>query len=255
MKRGSETAHGHSYAGDREPGIHREKYLGKENPLGKRFGDSAFRGETKINLRATPGYEIIGVVHDTKYNDLRRKFEATMFTPNTFGGASFEVRTAADPKAILPVVRTVVGQINANLPLFNVHTQSEQIDRLLFQERLVARLAGFFGVLALLLACIGLFGLLSYEVERRRREIGIRMALGAQAAHVLRIVIQQGITLAVVGALVGIGIALGVTLIPGFDAFWSARGSDPVTLIAVAALLILVAFAACYIHCAPCAAG
>src|SRR5947208_11831906 len=98
-----------------------------------------------------------------------------MYHPLSAGGASFELRTAADPQALLPAVREVVAQVNTNLPLFNVTTESQQIDRLLFQERLVARLSGFFGLLALVLACVGLYGLLSYEVSRRTREIGIRM--------------------------------------------------------------------------------
>ena len=112
---------------------------------------------------------------------------------------------------MLPAIRRVVAQLNENMPLFQVTTESQQIDRLLFQERLVARLSAFFGLLALVLACIGLYGLLSYEVSRRTREIGIRMALGAQERDVLRLVVKQGLALAVVGAVVGIGVALGVT--------------------------------------------
>src|SRR5207302_8680667 len=145
---------------------------------------------------ALPGYEIIGVVRDTKYSDLRREIHAMMYHPQSAGGASFELRTAADPLAILPAVREVVAQVNTNLPLFGVKTESEQIDRLLFQERLVARLSGFFGLLALVLACVGLYGLLSFEVSRRTREIGIRMALGAQSESVLKLVLRQGIVLA-----------------------------------------------------------
>jgi predicted permease len=219
-----------------------EKYLDKENPLGKQFGESV--GDA--NGPASPGYEIIGVVRDAKYNDLRRDIHATMYTPQHVGGASFELRTAADPQAILPAIRKVVAQVNANLPLFNVTTESEQIDRLLFQERLVARLAGFFGLLALMLACIGLYGLLSYEVARRTREIGIRMALGAQVGDVLRLVVKQGIALALVGAVVGIGVALGVTRYLT-SMLYDVHANDPLTTIAVAVLLTLVALAACYI--------
>src|SRR5437660_6020488 len=134
-----------------------------------------------------------------------------IYTPQSAGGASFELRTAADPQAILPAVREVVAQVNTNLPLFDVKTESQQIDRLLFQERLVARLSGFFGLLALVLACVGLYGLLSYEVSRGTRQIGIRMALGAQSESVLNLVLRQGIVLAIVGAAVGIGVAHGVT--------------------------------------------
>src|ERR1700736_3528337 len=134
-----------------------------------------------------------------------------MYAPQCGMGASYGARPAADPQALLPAIRKVVAQLNANLPLFHVTTQSEQIDRLLFQERLVARLSAFFGLLALVLACIGLYGLLSYEVARRTREIGIRMALGARPESVLKLVLRQGVVLAIVGAGVGIGMAVGVT--------------------------------------------
>ena len=219
-----------------------QKYLGKENPLGKQFGESA--GDA--NAPATPGYEIIGVVRDAKYNSLRRDIQAMMYTPQSAGGASFELRTAADPQAILPAIREVVAQVSTNLPLFNVTTESQQIDRLLFQERLIARLSGFFGLLALVLACVGLYGLLSYEVSRRTREIGIRLALGAQPASVLKLVLRQGIALAAAGAAVGIAVALGVTRYLA-SMLYDVHANDPLTMIGVAVLLTLVAFAACYL--------
>jgi hypothetical protein len=219
-----------------------EKYLGKENPLGKQFGQA----EADTNHPRSPGYEIIGVVRDTKYNNLRREIHAMMYMPQSAGGASFELRTAADPRAILPAIREVVAQVNTNLPLFDVKTESEQIDQLLFQERLVARLSGFFGLLALVLACVGLYGLLSYEVSRRTREIGIRMALGAHPGRVLKLVLRQGIVLAIVGAAAGIGVALGVTRYLT-SMLYDVHANDPLTMIAVAVLLTIVALAACYI--------
>jgi predicted permease len=219
-----------------------EKYLGKEYPLGKQFGQS----EANANDPGSPGYEIIGVVRDTKYSDLRREIHAMMYMPQSAGGASFELRTAADPEAILPAIREIVAQVNTNLPLFDVKTESEQIDRLLFQERLVARLSGFFGLLAMVLACVGLYGLLSYEVSRRTREIGIRMALGAQPGSVLKLVLRQGIVLAIVGAAVGIGVTLGVMRYLT-SMLYEVHANDPLTMIAVAVLLTLVALAACYI--------
>jgi predicted permease len=218
------------------------KYLGKENPLGKHFGESAGDEDGPAN----PGYEIIGVVRDTKYNELRRETNPTMYTPQNRGGASFEVRTAGDPQALVPAIRRVVAEINPNLPLRDVTTESQQIDRLLFQERLVARLSAFFGLLALVLACIGLYGLLSYEVARRTREIGIRMALGAQMGDVLRLVVRQGFALALIGAAVGIGVTLGVTRYLA-SMLYDVRANDPATIVAVSMLLALVALAACYI--------
>jgi predicted permease len=218
------------------------KYLDRENPMGKRFGESAANDEGPKSA----GYEIIGVVRDAKYNSLRQEISPTMYAPQSGSGATFEVRTAADPQALLPAIRRVVAQLNENLPLFQVTTESQQIDRLLFQERLVARLSAFFGLLALVLACIGLYGLLSYEVSRRTREIGIRMALGAQEGDVLRLVVKQGFALAVVGAAVGIGVALGVTRYLT-SMLYGVHANDPVTIGAVAVLLGLVALAACYI--------
>lgn len=210
------------------------KYCGKENCLGKPFGDEP------------GGYQIVGVVGDAKYASLRKEDSATMYSPQSGMGAAFEVRTAADPQALLPAIRRVVAELNPDLPLFQVTTESEQIDRLLFQERLVARLATFFGLLALVLASIGLYGLLSYEVARRTREIGIRMALGAQERDVLGLVVKQGLALAVVGAIVGVGVALGVTRYLASMLF-DVKANDPVTIVAVAVILGVVAFAACYI--------
>ena len=218
------------------------KFLGKENPLGKRFGQSAASQDGP----ASPGYEIIGVVRDTKYGNLRREISPMMYTPQTIQGASFEVRTAGDPQALVPAIRKVVAEINPNLPLRDVTTESQQIDRLLFQERLVARLSGFFGLLALALACIGLYGLLAYEVTRRTREIGIRSALGAQRGDVLRLVVKQGLLLAVVGAVAGVGVALGVTHYLK-AMLYDVSAYDPITIVVVSGLLVLVALAACLI--------
>ena len=192
-------------------------------------------------------YEIVGVVGDTKYQDLRADIEPTAFVPiESKGGASFEVRTVGDPSALIPTVRSVVGELDSEIPVFGISTQSQTIDRMLFTERLIARLSTLFGLLALLLACIGLYGLLSYEVARRTREIGIRMALGAQHQQVLRLVVRQGIVLALVGAVIGSALAIGVTRYLS-SLLFGVRPTDPVTFVAVTMLLLLVALAACWI--------
>jgi predicted permease len=221
-----------------------QKYFPKVNPLGQHFGER--EADPAKGDWAAPGWTIVGVVSDAKYQDLRSAIEPTMYVPSSGGNTSFELRTRMNPTAITPMIRGVVSQMDSNLPVFDVHTQTQLIDQLLFQERMIARLSGFFGVLALVLACIGLYGLLSYEVARRTREIGIRMALGAQQRDVLRLVVGQGILLAVVGAAVGIGVAVGVTRYLE-SMLYNVHANDPATMIAVAVLLTLVALAACYI--------
>ncbi len=130
--------------------------------------------------------------------------------------------------------------------MFDVRTQSERIERMLFTERLIAYLASLFGVFALILACIGLYGLLSYEVARRTKEIGVRAALGAQRRDVLRLVVGQGL------ALVSIGIAFGVVASLGVTRFlksllYGVQPTDFYTLLAVCAMLLLVGGVACLI--------
>ncbi|HEV2314463.1 MAG TPA: ABC transporter permease [Candidatus Acidoferrales bacterium] len=221
-----------------------EKYFPKVNPLGQHFGER--EADPAKGDWAAPGWAIVGVVSDAKYQDLRSPVEPTMYVPSSGGNTSFELRTRMNPTAITPMIRSIVSQMDSNLPIFDVHTQTQLIDQLLFQERMIARLSSFFGLLALVLACIGLYGLLSYEVARRTREIGIRMALGAQQRDVLRLVVGQGIILAMVGAAVGIGVAAGVTRYLESMLF-NVHANDPATMIAVAVLLALVALAACYI--------
>jgi len=111
---------------------------------------------------------------------------------------------------------------------------------------MIAKLSGFFGVLALVLACVGLYGLLSYEVSRRTREIGIRMALGSQRRDVLRLVVGQGLVLAITGAMLGIGVTLGMTRYLK-SMLYDIHANDPATIAGVAILLTLVAVAACFV--------
>lgn len=220
------------------------KYFPKVNPLGQHFGEQ--EADPEKGDWATPGWVILGVVSDAKYESLRSEIAPTMYVPSSGGNTSFAVRTRTNPTAMTALIRSVVSQMDSNLPVFAVHTQTELIDQMLFQERMIAKLSGFFGVLALVLACIGLYGLLSYEVSRRTREIGIRTALGAQQREVLRLVVGQGILLAVAGAGIGIGMALGVTRYLK-SMLYDVHASDPATIAAVAILLSFVVLAACYV--------
>jgi predicted permease len=220
-----------------------QKYFPKTNPLGIRFGS---REASDSNPTATPGFEIVGVAGNAKYNNLRREVAPTCYLPSTGRAANFSVRTAISPETFVPQIRSVVGQIDNNLPIFQIRTETQQIDRQLFPERLIARLSSFFALLALVLACIGLYGLLSYEVTRRTREIGIRMALGAKARDVLGLVIAHGIALAAVGAVLGIAIALGITRFLS-SMLYDVKAADPLTFVSVALLLGAVAVVACYV--------
>jgi predicted permease len=220
------------------------KYLANQNPIGLHIGD-AWHDDSQVH-KSGRGYTIIGVVGDTKYPQLRRNIVPIIFSPLVSNEAHFELRTAANPRSLVKNVREIVSQAGDNLPLTEMRTQTEQIDQLLFQERLMSRLSSFFGALALVLACIGLYGLLSYEVARRTRELGIRMALGAQQCNLLRLVVGQGILLALIGAVIGIAAALGVTRFMASMLF-GIKATDPATFIGVAAMLIVVALAACYI--------
>jgi predicted permease len=220
------------------------KYFAKQNPIGIRFGGHSAKSDAEPG--ATPGYEIVGVVGDAKYNRLRRDVEPTIYAPFTGSGASFTLRTAGNPSNFIPQIRGIVAQMDNNLAVNRVRTETQQIEEQLVTERLIAKLSSFFGILALLLSCIGLYGLLAYEVSRRTREIGIRMALGANANHVMRLVIGQGLVLAATGAAVGIATALGVTRFLQ-TLLYGVHAADPLTYAAVAFCLATVALLACYI--------
>lgn len=220
-----------------------EQYFPGANPVGQIFADIV---PVKPDEKKNPGFVIIGVVGNTKYNTLRREIQPTFYPPNIDGSAYFELRTALDPMAIVPVAKDIANHENQDLALFRISTQKQMLDRQVFIERITAQLSSFFGILALVLACLGLYGLLSYEVTRRTREIGIRMAVGAQSHNVVGLVLTKAMGLIVAGAVAGIVVAVGVTrFLASF--LYGVKAGDPITLVAVALLLALVALAACYI--------
>jgi predicted permease len=216
-----------------------EDYFGKENPVGRRFGRKGPESSGQI--------EIVGVVPDAKYSDVRDAAPATAYFPalqQVSPEANFAVRSAGDPEGEILSVERAVRAVNPNLPLADVRTQDAQIERLFSQERLFSRLAGFFGLFGLALVSVGLYGLMSYVVLRRTKEIGIRMALGAQRDNVLRLILLQGMAPVGVGLAAGLASAAGVTrllrsLLYGVEPF------DPVTIMLVSLLLAVVASLAC----------
>jgi predicted permease len=181
----------------------RRYFPDEQQPLGRRFGSS---------LETTGQLEVVGIVRDAKYDSVRDAVPPTMYVPYTqtrFGNAVFEVRTAGDTAAATGSIREAVRQIDPNLPMMDVTTQIEQVEMRFSQEKLFARAYALFGGIALLLASIGLFGLMSYNVSRRTNEIGIRMALGAQRTDVLRLVLRESMILVVIGIVVGLATAFG----------------------------------------------
>ncbi|HXJ93217.1 MAG TPA: ABC transporter permease [Terriglobia bacterium] len=225
------------------------KYFPEQNPLGKRLteGDSSdSSGDLALDRPKTKAWEIAGVVGDTKYSTLRREVQPAAYVPAVGGGVYFELRTGPEPSSLIPAVREVVKRADSNLPLFEIRTQQESIDDLLTQERVMARLSSFFGVLALVLACVGLYGLLAYEVARRTREVGIRMALGAEWGHVARLVVVGGMKLASAGVVVGIAGGLAITRVLS-SLLYGLKPTDAPTYLTVALLLAVVALLACYV--------
>jgi predicted permease len=231
------------------------KYFPNGDALGARIRDSDAKKE----------FDIIGIVADTKYNNQRNEMEPLFYTPwlqegENIGEMYFSLRTNGDPTALTAAVRQIVRELDSNLPVTEVGTQTNRSYRTLGQERLYARLLTFFGVLALALAAIGLSGVLAYSVAQRTNEIGVRRALGAQTADVLRLVIWQGMKLVLLGLVIGAlcGYGLKRLLASQYfdrrawqrqmaDQLYGVNGTDPATLLLIAALLTLVALIACWL--------
>jgi predicted permease len=192
--------------------------------------------------------EVIGVVPTGKYQTLAEQARSFMYLPigQTYAPQIvLHVRTAGDPAALAPAVRAAVAQLDPNLPLFDVKTLDAHMGFATFTPRLAASLLGAFGVLALVLAAVGLHSVLTYSVSQRTREVAIRLALGASPANVLSLVVRQGMWLLIVGLAIGMTIAYGAlplmsSLLIGISA------KDPLTFAAVGALLAFVALAASY---------
>jgi predicted permease len=219
------------------------KFFPNQNPVGKHIGEA--QGD-EPSTGPEPGYLVVGIAGDTKYRNLRHELLPTMFLPLVGNRAHFELRTAVDPNALAQTVRGIVASVDKTLPLFDVLSQREQIRQVLHRERLMSDLYSFFALLALVLACIGLYGLLSFDVAQRTRELGIRMALGAQRRLLMRMVVRQGILLVVIGAAIGIAGAMGITRFMS-SMLYGVSYYDATTFTCVLALLVMVGLIACYI--------
>ena len=209
-----------------------EKLWPGANPVGKRFSMG----------RAAMPVEVIGVLRTAKYRSLvepGRPFIYLPFTQVYQSPMTIHINTAGDPRALMGSVRQLVKSLDPALPVFRVETLHTRLDRSLRQPRTAAMLVGVYGLLALVLAAIGLYASMAYVVSRRTREIGIRMALGAPAMLVLRKVLREALQLAAIGAVLGLLLAIPAGKVLRSQLYGVSPG-DPVTLIAVPIVLVLV---------------
>jgi len=221
-----------------------KKYFPHESPIGHHFS---------LSRDADPKYnvEIVGVAKPAELVNPHTEPRPKAYVPYAafplrLDSMFFEVRSAADPITIISEIRDAVRGIDPGLPLMDLKTQTEERAEALVQERLFARLSGFFGLLALLLATIGLYGTMAYAVSRKTREIGIRMALGAEPGSVMRMVVGNGLRLVGIGAAIGFVLALSTARLARSMIF-GVTPDDPWTLIGAVVVLVLVAMLACYI--------
>ncbi len=218
------------------------KYFPDDDPIGKRVS---------FDSRSAGQIEIVGIARNIKYTSQRDEDAPLIYMPwlqqtDELGEMHFALRAAGDPLLLASDVREVVRQVDNSLPIMGLNTQAAQAEEALTSERLFANLLSFFGALALLLAAIGLYGVMAYSVAQRTHEIGIRMALGAQTTSVLRLVIWQGMKLVLVGVVVGTITALALKQIIASQ-LYGVQATDPLTFALVGVLLMIIALLACWI--------
>jgi predicted permease len=216
-------------------------YFKNENPLGRRFG---------IGRVAKADIEIVGVVRGAKYSKVDEKIPSEVYLafaqdPNPSSLVVY-ARTAGDPKTVFAALRRELGALDPGLPITSLRTMEDQIDESLSAQRAMAALSAFFGILATLLAAIGLYGVMAYTVTRRTREIGIRLALGAGRASLLNLVLREVALLTVAGVAIAIPVALAVTRLVRSE-LYGIVPNDPLSIAAAAVVLASVALLAGYI--------
>jgi predicted permease len=213
-----------------------------QDAIGKRIAMPPWSGP------ARPPVEVIGIAKDTKYRSLLSDPPLLLYLPvaQNYDGRTTLIVRAADPARLLPTIRAEIAGLDKNLPVFGIETMAEHIASSLWEQRMAAGLISIFGLLALFLAATGLYGVIAYSVAQRTREIGIRMALGAQRTDIFRLVIGQSLRLAMIGVAAGLGIALGATRVLS-GLLYGVSASDPLTFTAISLLLAGVALAASWL--------
>jgi putative ABC transport system permease protein len=218
------------------------EYWPDADPLGKRIRFGPPEGNE-------PWHTIVGVVREVRHARLDASTRMSVyltFPQMTIGGMSLAIRTAGRPENLIAAVRNQVRELDPDLPVTRIMLMTEVISRSVWQPRLYTALFGVFAVVALILATVGIYGVMSYSVTQRSREIGLRMALGAQRQDVLRLVVGQGIVLAAIGVGVGLVTAIAMTRLMS-SLLFGVTATDPITFAAVSVLLTGVALGACFI--------
>lgn len=219
------------------------RYFPGEDPLGKRFKWGS------ADTKESPWREIVGIVQDTRQRSLEQEPAPEVFMPleqEPARGLTFVVRSVGDPQALAGALRAEILALDRSLPIYNLRTMEQVLSESMARRRFNLWLLGLFSGLALLLASLGIYGVMSYMVTQRTREIGIRMALGAKRRDVLRLVLGQGVVL------VGVGIAAGLAAAAGLSytlasLLYGVSRTDPATYVGVSGLLAAVALLACYL--------
>ena len=218
------------------------EYWPDESPLGKRIRF----GPPESN---EPWFTIVGVAGEVRHERLDAQTRKTVYVPYRqipVGGMTLTVRTATDPLSLTAAIRGQVRGLDPDQPVASVRTMEEVVFSTVWQPRLYAILFAVFAAVALALASVGIYGVMSYAVSQRTHEIGIRMALGAQAADVLKMVLGQGLVLVLVGVVTGLGAAFALTRLMA-SLLYGVSATDPTTFAAIALLLLCVALLACYV--------
>jgi len=218
-----------------------------DEELARRFWPNGDAIGTGISWsRDGPWATVVGIVATAQLKDLTEESKGTFYLPAYYSASTLVVRTSGDPRPLTRSIREQVLAVDKNQPVYDVKTMDERVSVTLETRRFAVVLLGIFGVLALILATIGLYGVLAFTVSQRTREIGIHMALGAQTRDVLRMIIKQGMSLVLFGVVLGIAGAYALTRAMQ-SLLFEVSATDPATFTIIALLLILVALLACYV--------
>jgi predicted permease len=211
------------------------------NPIGRHYYLSDKKPEDEVT--------VIGVAKDVKFDELAEQpvnLDYMPYTQRPWDFGDFEVLYTGDFASVAANVQQTIHSIDRNLPISNVTTLDQQVARSIVNQRLVARLSTFFGLLAVFLSCIGIYGVMSYVVTRRTNEIGIRMALGAARSNMLWMVVREILTLISIGIVIGVPVTLaGNRLVSNM--LFGLKSTDPITLVSASAILLIVAAIAGYL--------